>query len=307
VLGLTSSATVEDVTKAYRTLSRSLHPDKVKQKLRAERAKLPKAGDKTKKKPGVNVAKAPTNAEIKAAVAAASDAQARLSLIVNILRGPGRDRYDHFLANGFPVWKGTGYYYNRYRPGLGTALFGCFLVGGGGMHYLALYMSWRRQREFVGRYITFARNAAWGDSLGLPVAASVPGIGNQDSDDSDSDAVVPAVAVNRREKRMQQKEKKKGKETGGKKGRKAAAAAAAARGGEEAGAAPTGARKRVLAENGKVLIVDSVGDVWLEEEDEEGNTQEFLLDVSQHPCPSPLWKPPFYSNFAGWGKKQDRD
>jgi hypothetical protein len=43
---------------------------------------------------------------------------------------------------------------------------------------------------------------------------------------------------------------------------------------------PVGAKKRTVAENGKVLIVDSVGNVFLEEETEEGDVQEFLLDVS---------------------------
>ena len=43
---------------------------------------------------------------------------------------------------------------------------------------------------------------------------------------------------------------------------------------------PQGAKKRVVAENGKVLIVDTVGNVYLEEETEEGETHEYLLDVS---------------------------
>jgi hypothetical protein len=43
---------------------------------------------------------------------------------------------------------------------------------------------------------------------------------------------------------------------------------------------PQGAKKRIVAENGKVLVVDSAGNVFLEEESEEGQKQEFLLDVS---------------------------
>jgi hypothetical protein len=43
---------------------------------------------------------------------------------------------------------------------------------------------------------------------------------------------------------------------------------------------PQGAKKRIVAENGKVLIVDSVGNVFLEEETEDGVKGEFLLDVS---------------------------
>jgi hypothetical protein len=44
---------------------------------------------------------------------------------------------------------------------------------------------------------------------------------------------------------------------------------------------PQGAKKRIVAENGKVLVVDSVGNVFLEEETEDGMKGEFLLDVSQ--------------------------
>jgi len=48
-------------------------------------------------------------------------------------------------------------------------------------------------------------------------------------------------------------------------------------------AAATGERKRVQAENGKILIVDSIGNVYLEEQDEDGMTQEFLLDIDEIP------------------------
>ncbi|KLU84328.1 DnaJ domain-containing protein, partial [Magnaporthiopsis poae ATCC 64411] len=146
-LGVKPAASIDDISKAYRQKSRQLHPDKVKQQLTAERARAAKAKDKFKKK------KPPTQAEIKTAIKKASDRQARLSIVANILRGPSRDRYDHFLSNGFPSWKGADYYYSRYRPGLGTAMFGVFLMGGGLVHYLILYMNWKRQQEFVGRYI----------------------------------------------------------------------------------------------------------------------------------------------------------
>ena len=29
--------------------------------------------------------------------------------------------YDFFYKNGVPVWRGTGYYYSRFRPGLGVS------------------------------------------------------------------------------------------------------------------------------------------------------------------------------------------
>jgi hypothetical protein len=220
-----------------------------------------------------------TRSEIDAAVKSASDRQARLSLIANILRGSSRDRYDHFLTNGFPLWKGTDYYYNRYRPGLGTVLVGVFLVGGGAIHYLILYMNWRRQREFLERYIKFAREKAWGGNLGIPgidaAPAPVPAPAEGEED------AGPPAPLNRRQRRMQEKDKSSKRDEGRRGSRKVAKPQAAAAS-PESSPAPTGPRRRIVAENGKVLIVDSLGDVYLEEEDEEGNVNEFLLDVS---CP----------------------
>ena len=289
-LGVTPSATQDEISKAYRKKTRSLHPDKVKAQLTAERARKVKAANKDKKsggKPGVHVAKPPSASEVRAAVKKASETQARLSIVVNILRGAERDRYDHFLANGFPTWKGTGYYYNRYRPGLGTVTVGVFLFAGGGAHYLALYMGWKRQREFVERYIKFARHAAWGDNLGI----NVPGVGGaaaaaaqpqmEEGDDGE-----PPVAMNRKQRRMQERDAKReaAREGGGGARRRGRGGAAAAASGSatptpQPTGGPTGSKKRVVAENGKVLVVDSLGDVYLEQEDEDGHVAEFLLDV----------------------------
>lgn len=288
-LGVTPSASQDDINKAYRKKSRSLHPDKVKQQLNAERAKAKK--DQQKKKPGVNVAKPATQSEIKAAVKLASDRQARLSIVANILKGSGRARYDHFMANGFPKWKGTNYYYDRYRPGLGTVMFGVFLALGGGAHYIALYMGWKRQREFVERYIKFARHAAWGDNLGIPAVDIGTGgapVGTAAPPPAADEQQEQAMPTNRKMRRMQEREAKKGNSGEGPKrgGRRAATRASSASGTATptaaAGAAsggPQGAKKRVVAENGKVLVVDSLGDVYLEQEDEDGNMEEFLLDV----------------------------
>jgi hypothetical protein len=44
----------------------------------------------------------------------------------------------------------------------------------------------------------------------------------------------------------------------------------------------------VTAENGKVFVVDSSGDVFLEEENEDGDVEEFLLDPAEIPKPT-LW------------------
>lgn len=275
---MTNSASLDDINKAYRKKSRLLHPDKVKQQLVAERAKTDKKKGSSSKKP--------SQAEVRKAVKEASERQARLSLIANILRGPSRDRYDHFLANGFPLWKGTDYYYNRYRPGLGTVLVGVFMMGGGAIHYLALYMSWKRQKEFVERYVTFARNAAWGNDAGIPGVDALPTPPPAPAPAPEEDeAAAPPQPRNRRERRMQEKEIRKddGKPSS-KKSRKAVSAKSSSQG-ASASPTPTGVRKRIVAENGKILVVDSQGDVFLEEEDEEGNVNEYLLDVSIQSSP----------------------
>jgi len=46
---------------------------------------------------------------------------ARLGVVATILRNKeSRKRYDFFYKNGVPKWRGTGYYYSRFRPGLGV-------------------------------------------------------------------------------------------------------------------------------------------------------------------------------------------
>ncbi|KID91198.1 DnaJ domain or J-domain-containing protein [Metarhizium guizhouense ARSEF 977] len=267
ILGVPPSASFDDINRAHRKKTMALHPDKVAQRLRAERVK--KAGGKGKK----SAIKPPSSAEVKAAVKQASERQTRLSLIASILKGPSRDRYDHFLAHGFPLWKGTDYYYNRYRPGLGTVMVGLFIVGGGAIHYLILYMSWKRQREFVGRYVKFARDTAWGGNLGIP---NIEPRSSTPATASDEEA-PPPVPQNRKERRMQEKEaKKEGGRGRAKKVTKKTPSAS-----RDASSGPTGVRKRVVAENGKILVVDSLGDVYLEEQDEEGNVNEYLLDPNE--------------------------
>ncbi|OQD66384.1 hypothetical protein PENPOL_c004G02573 [Penicillium polonicum] len=277
LLEIRPNANQEQITKAYRKKSRTIHPDKVK---RAFIANYAKDKSKAKSNQGVNVNKGPTQREIDAAVKNADARSARLNLVANVLRGPNRQRYDHFLKNGFPLWKGTGYYYSRFRPGLGSVLAGLFLVFGGGAHYAALVLSWKRQREFVDRYIRQARRAAWGDEMAVPgidsVAAAPPPPAPESGD-------TGAVAVNRRQKRMMDKENKKDKKGGG---ARVSARSSSGTSTPTEQVASTGERKRVVAENGKTLIVDSIGNVFLEEQNEAGERQEFLLDIDQIERPS---------------------
>ncbi|CAJ0634373.1 7356_t:CDS:2 [Entrophospora sp. SA101] len=81
-LGVKPTASEKEINKAYRKLSLTLHPDK-----------NPDRDSKEK--------------------------FSRLGLIGAILRNSeSRERYNFFLKNGVPKWRGTGYYYNRHRPGL---------------------------------------------------------------------------------------------------------------------------------------------------------------------------------------------
>ncbi|KAK8167951.1 putative endoplasmic reticulum DnaJ domain protein Erj5 [Phyllosticta citrichinensis] len=304
-LGVSPAATQDQINKAYRKKSRQIHPDKARQAYIATYAKpdpKSKSKDKTKKKPGVTVRKQPTAKELKAFDKEASARFARLGIVANILRGQGRERYDHFLKNGFPAWRGTGYYYSRFRPGLGSVMVGLFVSMGGAAHYGALYLGWKRQREFVERYIRHARRMAWGDELGiqgLPGGLGVEGVttsspeagAGSEEEKQYVDENGKPVVMNRKQKRAQEKLEKK---EAAKKGEKNAKVANMAKNGgvstpveaELTSGGPQGARKRVQAENGKVLIVDSAGNVFLEETTDEGEAHEFLLDVGEIPKPT---------------------
>ncbi|KAJ5913492.1 hypothetical protein N7504_002375 [Penicillium tannophilum] len=277
-LGIRPNANHEQITKAHRQKSRTLHPDKVKRAFVANYAT-----DKSKSKssqPGVHVNSGPSKREIEAAVKDANARSARLNTVANVLRGPGRQRYDHFLKNGFPLWRGTGYYYTRFRPGLGSVLAGLFLVFGGAGHYGALILAWKRQREFVDRYIRQARRAAYGDEMGV---RGIPGIDSIDSSAPapSSEGEPTAMSVNRRQKRMMDKENRKEKKSG-----RAPARSSGTSTPTEQTVVSTGERKRVMAENGKVLIVEATGNVFLEEVNDDGERQEFLLDIDEIQKPS---------------------
>lgn len=276
-LGVEPSATIEDIGKAFRKKSRALHPDKVKHNFVASKSTPNPKKPGEKRKPGVHVSKGPSQKEIQKFVKQAAERYSRLTVVANILRGPQKERYDHFLRHGFPAWKGTGYYYSRYRPGLGTVLFGLFLVGGGGAHYLALTTSYKRQKEFMGKYIRNARKSAWGDESGI---RGIPGISGPVAVEAPPPAPTepdPMANLNRKQKREMERQNKKDKSKG--------------RNGKSSGTstpqpvAPVtsanGEKRRVTAENGKILVVDSAGNVFLEEEDEEGNVELFLLDPSE--------------------------
>ena len=292
-LGVKMSASQDDINKAFRKKSKLIHPDKVKQSLISVQAKATPDSSFSKRKRDQrgSLNKGPGESELRDAVRKASERFSRLGVVASILKGPGRERYDHFLNNGFPKWKGTGYYYARFRPGLLSVLVGLFVIFGGIVHYIAIYISWTRQRDFVERYVRQARKAAWGDDSIISGVSSIA---------SQSGAPSPrieetSISLNRRQKRHQDKENKKDKEKRSSRSTRGPNQKPPA---EANQSSPHGSRKRVQAENGKLLIVDSLGQVFLEAENEHGETEECLLDPNEIPKPTisqtlviriPLW------------------
>jgi hypothetical protein len=278
LLGIKPGASIDEITKAYRKKSARLHPDKARQIF------INDYGKKNKKAPGGKASKVPSKKDIDAHMKKVTASYQRLSVITTTLKGPERERYDHFLRNGFPAWRGSGYYYQRFRPGLGSVVLGLLVVLGGGMHYFALLMAWKRRREFVERYIRHARKTAWGDESGvsgiLGVDTDPAPVNTEQWDVKDKEEAAQFTPRNRREKRAMEKDGKKGKKTQAARTARTTGISTPTEATITSG--PQGAKKRIVAQNGKVLIVDSVGNVFLEEESEDGMKGEFLLDVSTH-------------------------
>ncbi|KAI5810186.1 hypothetical protein DFH27DRAFT_538467 [Peziza echinospora] len=250
-------ASVEDINKAYRKVSMPFHPDKF-------RPKQPVS------EPGKPPRKL-TKFAIRQQKAAAHEKYTRMGLVVKILRGPLRERYDHFLLNGFPKWKGTGYYYARFRPGLGSVLAGLFVVVGGAAHYLYLVLDTSQKKKFLGKYLKDARVSAWGP-------AGVPGIAEAAAASGASEPAQERGPVNRRERRGMLKQR--GTKSGDDEKEEVPAPPPVV-----VGSAGHG-RRKVVAGNGKVLIVDSLGNVFLVEQDEEtGEDVELPLDLNDIPNP----------------------
>ncbi|KAJ1660396.1 hypothetical protein IWQ61_000697 [Dispira simplex] len=76
----------------------------------------------------------------------------RLGSIVKILRSPSaRERYDFFLRNGVPVWRGTGYLYRRYRPGFLSVTVGLFIFANV-LQYFAHWLNYQLALRKINQY-----------------------------------------------------------------------------------------------------------------------------------------------------------
>jgi len=131
-LDVPSTALTNDIAKAYRKKSMLLHPDK--------------------------------NPNVKGV----HERFARLGVISTILRNKeGRERYDFFYKNGVPKWRGTGYYYSRFRPGLGF-VFVFLIILTSGLQYLVQRINYKRDLQRIERIVGKAKAAAWGPKM-IPV------------------------------------------------------------------------------------------------------------------------------------------
>ena len=137
------------------------------------------------------------------------------------------------------------------------------------------------------RYIKHARKMAWGVETGIQ---GIPGITSPaEAPPMAAEEQDPLANLNRKQKREFERQQKKDKSKG-------KASKPDTR--PQPISTPTGEKRKVTAENGKILIVDSIGNVFLEGEDEDGNVEEYLLDLDEIHKPTirdtavarfPLW------------------
>ena len=133
-------STLQEISKAYRKKSRLLHPDKV-------------TGSKSLKKQ-------------------AEERFQRLSLVGNILRDQSlRRRYDYFHSKGFPRWKGTGYYYSKFRPGIIMTIMILYIIVGG-IHFVAMKISRKQDFKRLRDLKEETKKQAWGGSQIPPADGS---------------------------------------------------------------------------------------------------------------------------------------
>ncbi|RKO98610.1 hypothetical protein CXG81DRAFT_8004, partial [Caulochytrium protostelioides] len=106
VLGVAQDATTSQLARAYRRAALKYHPDKKSE------------------------SSASDDGEAKSTSTDDDEAYALLTSLMGRLRDPlHRARYDAFIRSGFPVYRAAsgGYFYQTWRPGIITVLFGCLL------------------------------------------------------------------------------------------------------------------------------------------------------------------------------------
>lgn len=188
-------------------------------------------------------------------------------------------------------------------------MIGLFIFVGGGAHYLYLWLNARQQRKFFENFIREAKVSAWGNS-------GVPGIADL-KEEAPAPVPSPAAAApaeegsegprNRKERRFQKKAIKK--DAAGNEDSESGTSTPIP---QVIGSAGVG-RRKVVAGNGKVLIVNATGEVFLVEENEDGEEVELKLDINEIESPKfqdtamcrlPVW---IFNKTVGrfLGKKQE--
>ncbi|KAF8205056.1 hypothetical protein BJ912DRAFT_940119 [Pholiota molesta] len=114
---------------------------------------------------------------------------ARLGVVSTILRNKeSRKRYDFFHKNGVPKWRGTGYYYSRYRPGLGfVAIFLTILTSG--LQFMIQKITYRKDLERIELIVSKAKSTAWGPKM-VPIPGRRRKVRINLGDAHDEDGVV---------------------------------------------------------------------------------------------------------------------
>ena len=134
-------SSLQEINKAYRKLSRRLHPDKFSTAPRSEKKK-------------------------------ADERFQRLSLVGNILRDQSlKRRYDYFYSKGFPKWKGTGYYYSKFRPGIVFTLFILYILVSV-FHFFALKINRKQAYKRIEDMKNMIKTQAWNGSQIPPADGS---------------------------------------------------------------------------------------------------------------------------------------
>ncbi|KAI5954554.1 hypothetical protein KGF54_002329 [Candida jiufengensis] len=134
-------STSQEIKKAYRNLSKVLHPDKLNFKNQKERKK-------------------------------AEEKYAILSSVNNILRDPSRkERYDYFIAKGFPKWRSTGYFYSKFRPGLLLTIFFVYILISM-LHFYSLKINRKQDYKRIVNVKDEIKIQAWGGSKVAPLDGS---------------------------------------------------------------------------------------------------------------------------------------
>ncbi|KAJ3160570.1 hypothetical protein HDU86_000327 [Geranomyces michiganensis] len=108
ILNVSRTATTSEIQQAYRAISRSLHPDKNPDE-------------------------------------AAQKLYQVLTSVITVLRKPEeRERYDGHLRNGIPTWRGAGYFYDHYKPGIPDIII-ILIVATSFVQYVSAWLIyWRR-------------------------------------------------------------------------------------------------------------------------------------------------------------------